>query len=101
MSPTVTGAKMNDEAILEAEIQQELEMINLDAENPQDGDAGLLEVDRALPENIDHVDDPESLPNIEDYLICMRNQTDRFEQELLECDDLLNHHPAGISVGFA
>ena len=36
------------------------------------------------------------MPKMEDYLICMRNQTDRFELELLECDELLNHHPAGL-----
>ena len=50
---------MNDEAIIEAEIQQELQMINLDTENQhhEDNNEILEEVDPA--ENMDNFDIPE------------------------------------------
>ncbi|KAL5007909.1 hypothetical protein ScPMuIL_016715 [Solemya velum] len=75
---------MDEQAIFEAEIAQQLELVNLDVEEV---------IDNSEDENEDqgHAIINEYSPEISEYLKRIQEQTENFERELSECDGLLQH----------
>ncbi|XP_061181826.1 leucine-rich repeat and IQ domain-containing protein 1-like [Saccostrea echinata] len=88
----VFGVTMDDEALIEAEIAQQLDQINLDADDFQyeENEEEIQDVDLDIP-----LED-ETLPDgMSDYINQIQKQASNFEKELAECDELLQHHTPG------
>ncbi|XP_062595804.1 leucine-rich repeat and IQ domain-containing protein 1-like [Saccostrea cucullata] len=88
----VFGVTMDDEALIEAEIAQQLDQINLDADNFQyeEIEEEIEDVDLDIP-----LEDVALPDGMSDYINQIHRQTSNFEKELAECDELLQHHTPG------
>ncbi|KAL4225103.1 Leucine-rich repeat and IQ domain-containing protein 1 [Mactra antiquata] len=87
MPPSGIDGAMDDDAVIEAEIYHELENINLDDEIPPEPDVDDIDEQHDLEENNFDVQN-----ELDDYIKKLQDQSNRFEEELLECDDLLAHN---------
>ncbi|XP_060068248.1 leucine-rich repeat and IQ domain-containing protein 1-like [Ylistrum balloti] len=93
MPPSGVSGMMDDEALIEAEIQQQLQQLD----NEDDNDPGLWD---EVADNPGLQDDREASPHeevigipaeMDVYIRLLNNQTKAFEEELEECDDLINY----------
>ncbi|XP_046573788.1 leucine-rich repeat and IQ domain-containing protein 1-like isoform X2 [Haliotis rubra] len=91
MSPSGVKREMDEEAIIEAEIQQQLEVIDLDSDDPNNNiDDNSIE--RPVENLEDNIGDKLVLDEAHRYLSLLQQQTENFERELTECDDLITYH---------
>ncbi|XP_021360753.1 leucine-rich repeat and IQ domain-containing protein 1-like isoform X1 [Mizuhopecten yessoensis] len=93
MPPSGGTGMMDDEALIEAEIQQQLQQLNIE----DDDDDGQWD-NAGLPGLQEDYDDDEVVSPLEDvplemdsYFRLLNKQTKAFEEELEECDDLINY----------
>ncbi|XP_071100277.1 leucine-rich repeat- and IQ domain-containing protein 1-like isoform X2 [Haliotis cracherodii] len=92
MPPSGVKSEMDEEALIEAEIRQQLEIIDLDSDDPNNNIDDCQSIERPLQNLEDRNGDTLALDEAHDYLSLLQQQTERFERELTECDDLINYH---------
>ncbi|XP_052230384.1 leucine-rich repeat and IQ domain-containing protein 1-like [Dreissena polymorpha] len=82
MPPSGVQGQMDEAALIEAEIQLELENIDLD-------DEVLNDPDDVPDDNLESYGDIDIPGEMDDYVKRLQEQSSHFEQELAECDELL------------
>ncbi|KAK7098300.1 leucine-rich repeat- and IQ domain-containing protein 1-like isoform X2 [Littorina saxatilis] len=98
----IQQTEMDEQTLLEVELQQELDQINLDNDDFVDDDAeinnnDLFDVDAEVNRNAPQPMEGESVPaEMQDYLNTIQQQRLKFEEELEECDALIDTTIASV-----
>ncbi|XP_052797623.1 leucine-rich repeat and IQ domain-containing protein 1-like [Mya arenaria] len=95
MPPSGVEGVMDEAALIEAQIQMEQENIDLenDPANDLGNDPGEQDLDLELQEEV-------QIPaEVDDYIRRLQEQSNRFEQELAECDELLEESSSKLDNG--
>ncbi|XP_052676986.1 leucine-rich repeat and IQ domain-containing protein 1-like [Crassostrea angulata] len=88
------GVTMDDDALIEAEIAQQLDQINLEADDFQfdENEVDFQDDDLDFPLEDQEVVLPAEMS---DYINQIQRQASDFEKELAECDELIQHQTPG------
>ncbi|XP_067654966.1 leucine-rich repeat and IQ domain-containing protein 1-like [Haliotis asinina] len=92
MSPSGVKREMDEEALIEAEIRQQLEVIDLDSDDPNNNIDDNNSIERPVQDLEDNNGDKLALDEAYKYLSLLQQQTENFERELTECDNLMSYH---------